>query len=259
MKRIIVVSLVLAALLIACITPISAYAQELTPNENAYATTIADHSMRVGQALIELGDLMQNPQIGDDKWTLMVAAQIVTIRALYDEAMGINPPSSMTHIHYKYVQAMKHFESSTHLLTQGVDELNAELLDQATTELLTGSQLINEATKLMEEFTETRTKEVSPPPPTPPKPEEKEDDGCFIATAAYGTDTAEELNILREFRDEVLISNSLGVKLVSFYYNNSPPIADFISEHEVLRTIVREGFVDPIVTILNWTRNLWSE
>ena len=82
--------------------------------------------------------------------------------------------------------------------------------------------------------------------------------GCFIATAAYGTDTAREIDILREFRDAVLLPNSLGARFVSFYYKTSPPIANFISQHEVLITAVRVGFVDPIVKILNWTHNLWS-
>jgi parallel beta-helix repeat protein len=81
---------------------------------------------------------------------------------------------------------------------------------------------------------------------------------CFIATAAYGTDTAKELDILREFRDEILLSNSLGVMFVSLYYRTSPPIADFISQHEVLRIAVRVGFADPIVKILTWTHDLWS-
>ncbi len=83
--------------------------------------------------------------------------------------------------------------------------------------------------------------------------------GCFIATAAYGTDTAQELGILREFRDTVLLANSLGARFVCFYYRTSPPIASFISRHEVLRTAVRVGFVDPIVRILNRTHHLWSD
>ena len=82
--------------------------------------------------------------------------------------------------------------------------------------------------------------------------------GCFIATAVYGTDTAKEIDILREFRDMVLLPNSLGAKFVSFYYKTSPPIANFISQHEVLRTVVRVGFVDPIVKILTWSHDLWS-
>ena len=82
--------------------------------------------------------------------------------------------------------------------------------------------------------------------------------GCFIATAAYGTDTAGQLDILRAFRDAILLRSSLGTKLVSFYYRTSPPIANFIARHEVLRTIVRVGFIDRLVRALSWTHNLWS-
>jgi nitrous oxidase accessory protein NosD len=74
----------------------------------------------------------------------------------------------------------------------------------------------------------------------------------------FGSDTAKEIDILREFRDTVLLPNSLGAELVSLYYKISPPIANFISQHEVLRTVVRVGFVDPIVKILNWSHDLWS-
>ncbi len=81
---------------------------------------------------------------------------------------------------------------------------------------------------------------------------------CAIATAAYGTDTAQELNILREFRDNVLLPNNLGSEFVSLYYRTSPTIADFISRHDGLRTAVRIGFVDPVVRILNWSHGLWS-
>ena len=83
--------------------------------------------------------------------------------------------------------------------------------------------------------------------------------GCFIATAAYGSPTAEEIGILREFRDVVLLPNSLGAEFVSLYYKTSPPIAEFISQHEVVRTAVRVGLVDPIVAILSWSYDLWGE
>lgn len=83
--------------------------------------------------------------------------------------------------------------------------------------------------------------------------------GCFIATAAYGTPAAREIYILRQFRDEFLLNNPPGRAFVDFYYEVSPPIADFISEHEVLRTAVREGFVDPVVNVMETTKNWWAE
>ena len=67
--------------------------------------------------------------------------------------------------------------------------------------------------------------------------------GCFIATAAYGAPMAEEIQILRQFRDEYLLTNPLGQALVDLYYSVSPPIAEFITERPRLKPIVRVGLV----------------
>ena len=72
--------------------------------------------------------------------------------------------------------------------------------------------------------------------------------GCFIATAAYGTAMAGEIEILRKFRDEYLLTNPVGQALVDFYYRVSPPIAEFITEHPSLKPIVRVGLA-PAVAI----------
>jgi hypothetical protein len=79
-------------------------------------------------------------------------------------------------------------------------------------------------------------------PPAPPQT------GCFIATAAYGTPMAEEIQILRRFRDEYLLTNSLRRTLVGLYYKVSPPIAEFITDHPSLKPIVRAELL-PIVVI----------
>ncbi|HUU62901.1 MAG TPA: right-handed parallel beta-helix repeat-containing protein [Dehalococcoidia bacterium] len=83
--------------------------------------------------------------------------------------------------------------------------------------------------------------------------------GCFIATAAYGTEAAAEINVLRSFRDEVLLENSLGYQLVELYYQTSPPVADFISENSLLRTIVRELVIDPMVSVATFTQGIWGD
>ena len=83
--------------------------------------------------------------------------------------------------------------------------------------------------------------------------------GCFIATAAYGTETASQLDILRDFRDQVLLENALGSQLVAAYYKVSPPVAAFIAKNDLLRAIVREMLVDPVVNLLQWSQNLWRD
>ena len=69
---------------------------------------------------------------------------------------------------------------------------------------------------------------------------------CFIATAAYGTPMAKEIEILREFRDKYLMINPVGKGLVEFYYKVSPPIAEFITGHPSLKPIVRAGLVPAV-------------
>jgi hypothetical protein len=69
---------------------------------------------------------------------------------------------------------------------------------------------------------------------------------CFIATAAYGTPMAEEIEILREFRDEYLLTNPVGQALVGLYYSVSPPMAEFINEHPSLKPVVRAGLLPAV-------------
>jgi hypothetical protein len=72
---------------------------------------------------------------------------------------------------------------------------------------------------------------------------------CFIATAAYGTPLHKDIDVLRDFRDEYLMSNLAGRAFVEIYYTLSPQIADVIRENECLGTAVRAGFVKPLVHI----------
>lgn len=72
--------------------------------------------------------------------------------------------------------------------------------------------------------------------------------GCFIATAAFGSETEQHVQILCEFRDRRLLTNSIGKKIVDLYYRNSSPIADYLREHPGPRKVVRYALIP--VTIL---------
>ena len=57
---------------------------------------------------------------------------------------------------------------------------------------------------------------------------------------------AEEIEILRGFRDEYLLTNPVGQALVDLYYKFSPPIAEVITEHPGVKPIVRTGLLPAV-------------
>ncbi len=70
--------------------------------------------------------------------------------------------------------------------------------------------------------------------------------GCFIATAAYGSYIEKHVMVLREFRDHFLVTSPVGKVFVGLYYTYSPPVADFIANHDTLRAFVRWSLI-PLV------------
>lgn len=72
--------------------------------------------------------------------------------------------------------------------------------------------------------------------------------GCFIATAAYGSLMEPHVKILSAFRDQFLLGNTVGKNVVGLYNTYSPPMADFIAKHDVLRAMVRISLL-PVVGV----------
>ncbi len=69
---------------------------------------------------------------------------------------------------------------------------------------------------------------------------------CFLATAVYGTGST-EVQILRTFRDIYLLTNNFGKKFVALYELMSPPMAKFISNKPVFKTLTRAIIVRPFI------------
>ncbi len=76
-------------------------------------------------------------------------------------------------------------------------------------------------------------------------------DHCFVATAAYGSFLDPHVTVLRKFRDNLLMTNRWGRSLVNFYYYYSPPAADYIRHHELVRLFVRSSLT-PIVLAIEY-------
>jgi len=58
----------------------------------------------------------------------------------------------MADIHDSYMQAMWHYNRSMDLLVEGIDTLDTDLLDLATSEIEMGTMFIYEAAELTNDF-----------------------------------------------------------------------------------------------------------
>ena len=77
---------------------------------------------------------------------------------------------------------------------------------------------------------------------------------CLIATAAYGSELAPQVQFLREIRDGTLLQTAAGTSFMAafnqFYYSFSPAVADLERESPVFRDAVRAA-ITPAVYALN--------
>lgn len=75
-----------------------------------------------------------------------------------------------------------------------------------------------------------------------------------MATAAYGSELAPQVQALRELRDAALADSAYGAPILSAlsaaYYTASPAVADLERAHPWLRDAVR-GAIAPAVAVLS--------
>jgi len=83
--------------------------------------------------------------------------------------------------------------------------------------------------------------------------EVKEGGGCLIATAAFGSEMAPQIQFLREIRDNTVLQTESGSAFMSgfnqFYYSFSPTIADYERENPVFKEAVKLTLT-PLLTSL---------
>jgi hypothetical protein len=87
----------------------------------------------------------------------------------------------------------------------------------------------------------------------PINPYEEKGGGCLIATAAYGSEMAPQVQLLREIRDNQLMNTESGKSFMSgfndLYYTFSPYIADMERESPIFKEIVKAGLTPMLSTL----------
>ena len=78
--------------------------------------------------------------------------------------------------------------------------------------------------------------------------------GCLIATAAFGTEMAPQVQLLREVRDSVVFSTGSGMIFMNafndVYYSFSPTVADWERQSPIFKEVVKTA-VAPMLSTLS--------
>ena len=96
----------------------------------------------------------------------------------------------------------------------------------------------------------------------PTNPDEEKGGGCLIATAAYGSEMAPQVQLLREIRDNQLMNTESGSVFMNtfsdVYYSFSPIIADYERENQLFKEVVKIT-ITPMISTLSLMENAESE
>ena len=90
-------------------------------------------------------------------------------------------------------------------------------------------------------------------PQTTPVSQPVKPSRCLIATAAFGSDLSPQVQLLRDFRDNHILSTAAGSQFMqvfnAWYYSFSPYVADYERQQPWMQQIVRV-WISPLLAIL---------
>lgn len=83
---------------------------------------------------------------------------------------------------------------------------------------------------------------------------------CAIKAAVVGSPLENEIDILRDFRDGILLKSSFGRNFVNFYYYRfSPPAVNFMLKYPNTKMVLNEIVIEPAIRIVEVTENIWDK
>ncbi len=72
------------------------------------------------------------------------------------------------------------------------------------------------------------------------------DEGCFVATAAFGSYSVSQVRLLRDLRDRHLLHSGPGQAFVRWYYQRGPIGARWLNRHPVLKPLARTALLPAV-------------
>ena len=136
-----------------------------------------------------------------------------------------------------------------------VEEIHTEVVEEIHTE-----DLVEEihTEEVVEEHDDLSTLEETMQETTQETSSSEGGGGCLIATAAFGSEMAPQVQFLRELRDNTVLQTQSGTSFMTgfnqFYYSFSPAVADLERENPIFKEAVKATLTPLLasLTLLNY-------
>ncbi len=172
-------------------------------------------------------------EVKDSGWAAAIKANSTTMRA------KTNPQPKIT-VDLKKRQNIAFQTAEGYVYLDTIESLEKAIA-------LIKPYLDDDETAVLNRYCQTRIKELEAekakkvqetPVIEKAEPEQKKE-GCYIATAVYGSYNAPEVIILRRFRDDVLQNSVFGRLFIKAYYCFSPFVAEKLKTAKHINSLVR--------------------
>ena len=154
---------------------------------------------------------------------------------------------------FSYFDMIHPWMQGTIIVQEEAEETHTEIVEEVVEEPVVVEEVVEEPVVVEEEVEE---------PVVATQESEEEGGGCLIATAAYGSELAPQVQMLREIRDNQLMNTESGTTFMSgfneLYYTFSPTIADYERENSMFKETVKL-VITPMLSTLAIMENAESE
>ena len=102
------------------------------------------------QSIQDVNDLMQSPDVTSQNWQYKILTQTDVWSQFFSELQTVIPPDQYQTFDTTFTQALSHFNSAADDVSYALEFDEPDRLNQANTEITTGTQLLNDSLKTLQ-------------------------------------------------------------------------------------------------------------
>ncbi|MGG0301845.1 hypothetical protein ABEY59_25160 [Bacillus albus] len=120
--------------------------------ESNYRSAYATHSKKLTDSLNQTGNLLVNNKIGNEEWTIKLAASLIMLQDVTENPPNAQVPDKFKEVNSLYLQALEKFNQSAKLTPEALDEGNTNKMQRATNLMNDGGEILKSANSLLKEI-----------------------------------------------------------------------------------------------------------